>query len=85
MAVFRPQPKAGIGERTGRRIEKGQRGLPPHRRGWRTRQDPFARVGELVPLLKSSPKLQALTLLEELQRRYPGKSPLAGGGPGSGG
>jgi hypothetical protein len=69
--------KAGIGERTGRRIEKGQSGLPPHRRGWQTRKDPFALVweSELVPLLKSSPKLQALTLLEELQRRYPGKSP----------
>jgi hypothetical protein len=69
--------KAGIGERTGRRIEKGQSGRPPHRRGWHTRKDPFALVweSELVPLLKSSPKLQALTLLEELQRRYPGKYP----------
>jgi len=69
--------KAGIGERTGRRIEQGQSGLPRHRRMWRTRKDPFALVweSELVPLLKCSPKLQALTLLEELQRRYPGKYP----------
>ena len=67
--------KAGIGERTARRIDS-QESLPSQRppRQWRTREDPLADVweSELLPLLQSSPNLSAVTLLEELQRRYPG-------------
>jgi len=64
--------KAGISERTARRIDAGQRldGAKP--RHWRTRQDPFAEVWEEVAgELGKEPDLQALTLLEWLQERYP--------------
>jgi hypothetical protein len=50
--------------------------LPSQResRAWRTRTDPLTAVwdGEVVPLLESDGALNAVTLLEELQRRYPG-------------
>ena len=68
--------KAGLSVRSGRRIEKGkhqpQRGRP---HDWRTRADPLLEVweSELVPLLLSQPKLQAMTLYEYLQQKYPGK------------
>ena len=66
--------KAGISVRSARRIE-GSAILPSQRgpRTWRTRVDPLAAVweSELVPLLRSAPALTAVTLLEELQRRYP--------------
>jgi Mu transposase, C-terminal domain len=43
-------------------------------RTWRTREDPFADVWEEVrEQLELSPGLQAKTLLEWLQRRYPGR------------
>jgi len=68
--------KAGISERSARRIE-GSEALPSQRppRSWRTRQDPLATVwdGEVVPLLQADAQLNAVTLLEELQRRYPGE------------
>ncbi|HVA34047.1 MAG TPA: IS21 family transposase, partial [Candidatus Baltobacteraceae bacterium] len=67
--------QAGISERSARRIE-GHDSLPSQRppRQWRTRPDPLAGVweAELLPLLQGSPHLSAVTLLEELQRRYPG-------------
>lgn len=67
--------KAGISERSGRTLEKD--GLLPSgrvRKAWKTRQDPFQGVWEeiVVPLLKGSPHLSAITLLEHLQDRYPG-------------
>ncbi|RUS94189.1 transposase [Chroococcidiopsis cubana SAG 39.79] len=68
--------KGGFSERTGRRIEAGehqpQRGRP---HDWRTRKDPLAEVwdSELVPLLQRQPQLQAMTLFEYLQQKYPGK------------
>ena len=64
--------KAGISERTSRRIERagGVRGHKP--RHWRTRDDPFAKVwDEITEQLAQQPSLQALTLLEWLQERYP--------------
>ena len=68
--------KAGISERSARRIETIE-SLPSQRppRQWRTRPDPLERVWEteLLPLLQASPRLGAVTLLEELQRRYPGE------------
>ena len=67
--------KAGISERSARRIEYSQ-ALPSQReqRAWRTRADPLAPVwdSEVVPLLEADGALNAVTLLEELQRRYPG-------------
>jgi hypothetical protein len=68
--------KVGISERSARRIE-GASGLPSQRAGrfWRTREDPLSAVwdSEVVPLLQTDVRLNAVTLLEELQRRYPGQ------------
>jgi hypothetical protein len=71
--------RAGLSERTGRRID-GSPVLPSQRdrtRRYRTRQDPFAEVwrAELVPMLTAVPRLRATTLLEELQRRHPARYP----------
>lgn len=67
--------KVAISERSARRIDISE-ALPSQRasRSWRTRKDPFAAVweGEVIPLLEISPHLKAVSLLEELQRRYPG-------------
>jgi hypothetical protein len=71
--------KSGFSERTGRRLERrgGSPSQTRKQRDWRTRSDPFELVweSELVPLLKQSPELQALTLLEHLQKRYSGDYP----------
>lgn len=68
--------KVGISERTARRIEQMKQ-LPSQRgpRTWRTRSDPLAEVwdAEVLPLLRSAPGLTAVTLLEELQQRHPGR------------
>ncbi len=68
--------KTGISVRSARRIDASD-ALPSQRpeRGWRTRADPFEAVweSELVPMLAAAPALTATTLLEELQRRYPGQ------------
>jgi hypothetical protein len=68
--------KSGISERSARRIESAD-ALPSQRPGrtWRTRDDPLAEVwgAEVVPLLKVDSQLNAVTLLEELQRRHPGQ------------
>ena len=68
--------KAGISERSARRIEGGQ-SLPSQRpqRNWRTREDPLSAVwdSEVIPLLQTDARLNAVTLLEELQRRYLGQ------------
>lgn len=67
--------KAGLSERSARRIETSE-ALPSQReaRAWRTRTDPLTAVwdSEVVPLLESDGALNAVTLLEEMQRRYPG-------------
>jgi hypothetical protein len=57
---------------------RDQAKLPSERdtwpRSWRTRQDPFADVWEEVTeQLEACPGLQAKTLFEWLQRRYPGR------------
>jgi len=72
--------KAGISERSARRIESSATvSLPSQtpRRYWRARADPFADVwdAEVVPLLKSTPKLMAITLLRKLQDDHPGRFP----------
>jgi hypothetical protein len=67
--------KAGISQRSGRRIESGRHqpkaGEP---RDWRTRVDPLAEVWqrELEPLLQRNSRIEAMTLFEYLQEHYPG-------------
>jgi len=67
--------RAGLSERSARRIEQSE-ALPSQRqpRAWRTRTDPLSEVwdAEVVPLLQADARLNAVTLLEELQRRHPG-------------
>ena len=68
--------KSGISIRSGRSIEQVQRKNPKEKqRSWRTRKDPLSNVwvSELEPMLSLSPDLQAITLLEYLQREYPGE------------
>ena len=69
--------KVGISVRTARRIERAG-GLPSkaEARQWRTRPDPLSRwwEAEIVPLLEAAPALNAVTILEELQRRYPAEA-----------
>ena len=68
--------KAGISERSARRIDYSE-ALPSQRapRSWRTREDPLAAAwdSQVVPLLQVDSALNAVTLLEELQRRHPGQ------------
>ena len=70
--------KAGISERSARRIESSVT-LPSQnpRRYWRSRADPFAQVweSEVVPLLQRAPKLMAITLLRKLQDDHPDRFP----------
>ena len=70
--------RTGISERSARRIESSVT-LPSQnpRRYWRSRPDPFAQVWdtEVVPLLKSAPKLMAITLLRKLQDDHPERFP----------
>ena len=66
--------KAGISERSARRIENAVTLPSQHpRRYWRSRPDPFAGVwdAEVVPLLQRAPKLMAITLLRKLQEDHP--------------
>jgi len=68
--------KAGVSERSARRIEGGQISVLGHtERHWRTRKDPFAEVwdSEVVALLERQPALDATTLFEDLQDRHRGK------------
>ena len=68
--------KAGMDEKTARKYRR-LRKVPseverPHT--WRTRVDPFAEVwDEACEWLASNPGLEAKTLLEALQRQYPGR------------
>jgi transposase InsO family protein len=68
--------RVGISVSSAYRIERCSE-LPSQRepRQWRTRADPLAEVwdDEVVPLLQSAPGLLAVTVLEELQRRHPGR------------
>jgi transposase InsO family protein len=68
--------KAGLSERSARRIERGKIGVLENKeRHWRTRKDPFAEIwdNEIVPLLEGQPGLDATTLFEDLQDRHPGR------------
>lgn len=68
--------KAGMDEKTARKyVRLGK--LPSEAKRsheWRTRRDPFAEVWEEVrEQLAANPGLEAKTLFEDLQRRYPGQ------------
>jgi len=69
--------KGGISERSGRRIEKGERPSIPKERHWRTREDPLDAIweSELVPLLEEEPGLTGLTLWEYLEDEHAGQFP----------
>jgi transposase len=67
--------KSGMSEPTARKYRKVGR-LPSQIRplhDWRTRQDPFGDIWDqdIEPLLKDNPGLEAKTLFENLQERYP--------------
>lgn len=68
--------KAGMSEKAARKYLRS--GLLPSQikqpRDWRTREDPFADVWtEVEALIKDAPRLESLTIFQDLQRRYPGK------------
>lgn len=68
--------KAGISERSGRRIEKGDISQGDKSiRHWRTREDHFKGVweNEIVPMLEQKVELQPLTLFEHFAGKYPEK------------
>ena len=69
--------KAGMDEKTGRKYARENR-LPSQMKAdhdWRTRKDPFEEVWEsqIKERLGKAPKLEAKTLFDDLQERYPGK------------
>ncbi|MFQ5859325.1 MAG: IS21 family transposase [Anaerolineae bacterium] len=68
--------RAGMDVKTGRKYRELGR-LPSECRAehtWRTRSDPFAEVwDEIRELLEVNPGMQGTTILEHLQRRYPGR------------
>jgi hypothetical protein len=72
--------KVGMDTKTARKYRHAER-LPSESfapRTWRTREDPFQDVWpELRDRLELNPGLQAKTLFEDLQRRFPGQFPDA--------
>src|SRR3979409_2560927 len=66
--------KSGFSRATGYRIGDDLR-LPSQKKAprGRRRPDPLAEVwdGEIVPILKSSPGIRAIAVLEEIRRRHP--------------
>ena len=68
--------KAGMDDKTARKYARSGK-LPSDMRKehtWRTREDPFARVWEEVRMkLAINPGLEAKTLFDYLQRKYPGE------------
>ena len=67
---------AGISERSGRRIEKGELLSGGNRkRYWRTHPDFFAEVWghKIIPLLTENPGLKAVALFKYLQNEFPGQ------------
>jgi hypothetical protein len=68
--------KAGMDEKTARKYLRDGR-LPSERktdRNWRTRPDGFERVWEDIrQQIDANPGLEAKTLFQELQRKYPGE------------
>lgn len=71
--------KASISERSGRRIEKGERQSILEERHWRTREDPLEAIweSELLPMLEKESQLTGLTLWEYLEDEYAGQFPYS--------
>ena len=69
--------QAGFSERSAYNVANRSFQTADRKRSWKTKSDPFEAVwqSELVPLLEASPKLEARTLLEEIQKRYPDQYP----------
>lgn len=67
--------KAGLSERSARRIDSGDHQTYKSPRKYRTRKDPFEGLfnEHVVPLLEQNPGLQPVTLLDELDKIAPGK------------
>ena len=78
--LYRAALKVGMDAKTARKYRHADR-LPSESltpRTWRTREDPFQDVWpELRDRLELNPGLQAKTLFEDLQRRFPGRFPDA--------
>jgi hypothetical protein len=78
--LYRAALKVGMDTKSARKYRQADR-LPTESvtpRTWRTREDPFQDVWpQLRDLLEVNPGLQAKTLFEDLQRRFPGRFPDA--------
>jgi len=76
--LYRAALKVGMDTKSARKYRQADR-LPSESitpRTWRTREDPFQDVWpQLLDLLELNPGLQAKTLFEDLQRRFPGRFP----------
>ena len=76
MPLYRAASKMDMDAKTARKYRQADR-LPSETltpRSWQTREDPFQDVWpELEDLLERNPGLQAKTLFEDLQRRFPGR------------
>ena len=68
--------RSGMSERTARRYKKLSK-LPSEvmvEHTWQTREDPFETVwDEAVVFLESNPRLEAQSIFDYMQRKYPGK------------
>lgn len=69
--------RAEISVSSAHRIEKGIISGDAKVRHWQTRQDPFEGVWESIirPQLELHPKLLSITILEQLQEKFPGEYP----------
>jgi hypothetical protein len=67
--------KTLISARSAKRIDKPRPNDCLHDKKRGVKKDPFEQVwlSDLVPLLENEPKLQAITLLDDLQERFPGQ------------
>ena len=78
MPLYRAAWKVGMDAKTAQKYRDSDR-LPSESftpKTWRTREDPFQEVWpELLDQLVLNPGLQAKTLFEDLQRRFPGRFP----------
>jgi hypothetical protein len=78
MPLYRAAWKVDMDAKTARKYRQSDH-LPSESlstRSWQTREDPFQDVWpELEDLLERNPGLQAKTLFEDLQRRFPGRFP----------
>ena len=78
MPLYRAAWKVGMDAKTAQKYRDSDR-LPSESwtpKTWRTREDPFQEVWpELHDRLVLNPGLQAKTLFEDLQRRFPGRFP----------